>query len=75
MATNPCLHTGTGPSPVLANGQSYTWHGKIYLLPDNPSDLMERHRRDQLVRGAVEVVPKGSIPDGAKKIDDQRKWD
>ena len=27
------------------------------------------------LRGAVEVVPKGSIPDGAKKISDERKWD
>ncbi len=27
------------------------------------------------LRGEVEVVPKGSIPDGAKKIDDLRKWD
>lgn len=27
------------------------------------------------LRGEVEVVPRGSIPDGAKKIDDQRKWD
>jgi len=27
------------------------------------------------LRGQVEVVPRGSIPDGAKKIIDQRKWD
>lgn len=27
------------------------------------------------LRGQVEVLPKGSIPEGAKKIDDQRKWD
>ena len=27
------------------------------------------------LRGAVEVVAAGTIPDGAKKIDDQRKWD
>ena len=27
------------------------------------------------LRGSVEVVPPGTIPDGAKKIDDQRKWD
>ena len=27
------------------------------------------------LRGVVQVVPKGSIPEGAKKIDDQRKWD
>jgi hypothetical protein len=27
------------------------------------------------LRGRVETVPAGSIPEGAKKIDDQRKWD
>jgi hypothetical protein len=46
---NPCLHTGTGPSPELARGESYTWHGKIYLLPNNPAELMTRYQRDQLV--------------------------
>jgi phenylacetate-CoA ligase len=27
------------------------------------------------LRGAVEVVPAGGLPESAKKIDDQRKWD
>ena len=27
------------------------------------------------LRGQVEVVPRGSIPEGAKKISDERKWD
>jgi phenylacetate-CoA ligase len=27
------------------------------------------------LRGRVEVVPAGTIPEGAKKIDDQRKWE
>jgi len=27
------------------------------------------------LRGEVEIVPKGAIPEGAKKVDDQRKWD
>ena len=27
------------------------------------------------LRGEVEVVLRGSIPESAKKIDDQRKWD
>ncbi len=27
------------------------------------------------LRGEVRIVPAGTIPDGAKKIDDQRKWD
>ncbi len=27
------------------------------------------------LRGEVEFVSRGTIPDGAKKIDDQREWD
>jgi phenylacetate-CoA ligase len=27
------------------------------------------------LRGKVEVVPAGTIPESAKKVDDQRKWD
>jgi len=27
------------------------------------------------VRGEVQFVPKGTIPAGAKKIDDQRTWE
>ena len=27
------------------------------------------------LRGAVHIVPSGTIADGAKKIEDQRKWD
>jgi phenylacetate-CoA ligase len=27
------------------------------------------------LRGTVEVVPRGSIPDGARKIADERRWD
>ncbi len=38
--------------------------------------VLEGAIRDVMkLRGTVEVVPKGSIPNGAKKIDDQRKWD
>ena len=37
-------------------------------LPDAVRDVMK-------LRGEVRVRPPGAIPDGAKKIDDQRKWD
>ncbi|MBI4588048.1 MAG: AMP-binding protein [Candidatus Rokubacteria bacterium] len=38
--------------------------------------VLEAAVRDVMkLRGEVEVVPKGTIPEGAKKIDDQRKWD
>jgi phenylacetate-CoA ligase len=37
---------------------------------------IERSIRDVMkVRGDVQFVPKGSIPEGAKKIEDQRTWD
>jgi phenylacetate-CoA ligase len=37
---------------------------------------IERSVRDVMkVRGDVQFVPKGTIPEGAKKIDDQRTWE
>ena len=37
---------------------------------------IEKSIRDVMkVRGAVQFVPKGTIPTGAKKIDDQRTWE
>jgi phenylacetate-CoA ligase len=37
---------------------------------------IEKSIRDVMkVRGEVQFVPKGTIPDGAKKIDDQRTWE
>jgi phenylacetate-CoA ligase len=37
---------------------------------------IEKSIRDVMkVRGEVQFVPKGTIPDAAKKIDDQRTWD
>ncbi len=35
----------------------------------------EAIREVMKLRGRVEVVPAGSIPEGAKKISDERKWD
>lgn len=45
---NPCLHTGMGESPEIPPGHSFTWHGKIYVLPNEPAELLKRHRADQL---------------------------
>lgn len=40
------------------------------------SQALEAGLRDVMkLRGAVEVVGPGTIPDGAKKISDERKWD
>jgi phenylacetate-CoA ligase len=37
---------------------------------------MEREIEEMLgVSGSVQIVPRGTLPDGHKKIDDQRKWD
>jgi hypothetical protein len=44
---NPCLHTGMGDSPAIPPGKSYTWLGKIYLLPNDPPELLKRYRADQ----------------------------
>lgn len=37
---------------------------------------MEREIEEMLgVRGAVRIVPRGTLPDGHRKIEDQRKWE
>jgi phenylacetate-CoA ligase len=37
---------------------------------------MEREIEDLLgVRGSVQIVPRGTLPDGHRKIEDQRKWE
>ncbi len=43
--------------------------------PGTAGKLTEAIREVMKLRGKVEVVPPGTIPDGAKKIDDRRKWD
>ncbi len=53
---------------------------KVELAEDAPAGavtpVLEAAIRDVMkLRGQVEVVPRGSIPESAKKIDDQRKWD
>jgi phenylacetate-CoA ligase len=44
--------------------------------PEKLREGIEKSIRDVMkVRGDVQFVPKGTIPDGAKKIDDQRTWE
>jgi phenylacetate-CoA ligase len=44
--------------------------------PSAAKEEIERAIREVMkVRGEVEIVPRGTIPEGAKKIDDLRKWD
>jgi phenylacetate-CoA ligase len=44
--------------------------------PQKLKEEIEKSIRDVLkVRGDVQFVPRGTIPDGAKKIDDQRTWE
>jgi phenylacetate-CoA ligase len=45
-------------------------------LKEWASEEIEKSIRDVMkVRGEVQFVPKGTIPAGAKKIDDQRTWE
>jgi hypothetical protein len=39
-----------------------------------PERLAEALREEVKVRGEVKVAPAGTIPDGAKRIDDRRVW-
>jgi len=46
------------------------------LQPEKLKEEVEKSIRDVMkVRGEVQIVPKGTIPEGAKKIDDQRTWE
>ncbi len=50
------------------------------LAPGTDADVaratLEAAIRDVMkLRGGVDIVPAGTIPDGAKKIDDRRTWD
>lgn len=45
-------------------------------LPEKLKEEIEKTIRDVMkVRGNVEFIPKGTIQDGARKIDDQRTWE
>jgi phenylacetate-CoA ligase len=44
--------------------------------PGKLKEEIERSIREVMkVRGEVQFVPRGTIPEGARKIEDQRKWD
>ena len=44
--------------------------------PEGAIAALEAAIRDVMkLRGSVDVVPRGTIPDNAKKIDDRRTWD
>jgi phenylacetate-CoA ligase len=44
--------------------------------PEKLKEEIEKSIRDVMkVRGDVQFVPKGTIPEGAKKIEDQRTWE
>ena len=46
------------------------------LQPEKLKEEIEKTIRDVIkVRGDVQLVPKGTIPEGAKKIEDQRTWE
>jgi phenylacetate-CoA ligase len=46
------------------------------LQPEKLKEEIEKTIRDVMkVRGEVQLVPKGTIPEGAKKIEDQRTWE
>jgi phenylacetate-CoA ligase len=46
------------------------------IKPEKLKDEIERSIRDVIkVRGNVQFIPKGTIPEGAKKIEDQRTWE
>ena len=46
------------------------------LQREKLKEEIEKSIRDVMkVRGDVQFVPRGTIPDGAKKIDDQRTWE
>jgi phenylacetate-CoA ligase len=44
--------------------------------PEKLKEEIEKSIRDVMkVRGEVQFVPKGTIPDGVKKIEDRRTWE
>jgi len=44
--------------------------------PEKLKQEIEQSIRDVMkIRGDVQFVPEGTIPEGAKKIEDQRTWE
>jgi hypothetical protein len=44
---NPCLHAGGGASPRLEPGESFTWRGRIWLIPSDRAAFMRRYRAER----------------------------
>jgi phenylacetate-CoA ligase len=65
---------------VGREGHQDTLTLRVELAPGTPADsvraVLETAIRDVMkLRGSVDIVPQATIPENAKKIDDQRKWD
>lgn len=75
---NPCLHTGAGFSPEIPPGGSFTWRGKVYLLPNDADELIRRYRADQQAwrraaeprtgRVGITIQPEGSAQPVAARV-------
>jgi len=65
---------------VGREGHQDTLTLRVEVAPGTPADsvraALEAAIRDVMkLRGSVDILPEGTIPENAKKIDDQRKWD
>src|SRR5206468_7046871 len=65
---------------VGREGHQDTLTLRVEVAPGTPADsvraALEAAIRDVMkLRGSVDIMPEGTIPENAKKIDDQRKWD
>jgi hypothetical protein len=39
----PCMHTGPGKVSNLKNGSKHTWRGRVFFLPDDHQELLNRY--------------------------------
>jgi len=46
----PCLHAGPMRAAALKPGEETIWRGKIYLMANDPPELLARYNRDALAR-------------------------
>ena len=55
----PCLHAGpTGGKPIEP-GEEVVWRGKIYLMANDPGDLLARYKRDSAAWTNLEPTARG----------------
>lgn len=43
----PCLHTDPLECKNLANGESHTWHGRIFILENDPQKLLRLYHAEE----------------------------